>query len=177
MERKFVMTAFGNDRPGIVADVSQVIYENGCNLEDSTMTILAEEFAVILLFSGQGDDLEDRLNKDCRRLEREKAISAFIRPVDPVQPRERRHFFESTLHVEGLDQAGIVYKVSKYLAEHDVNISSLKSGISHVPESGTSIYVMEIKIQIPEGTSLDDFDNGIVQIGDDLNVDIARNDR
>jgi len=26
MEKKFIMTAFGKDRPGIVADVSQIIY-------------------------------------------------------------------------------------------------------------------------------------------------------
>ena len=38
MEQKFIMTAFSKDRPGIVADVTEVIYENGCNLEDSTMT-------------------------------------------------------------------------------------------------------------------------------------------
>ncbi len=174
MEKKFIMTAFGNDRPGIVADVSQVIYENGCNLEDSTMTILSDEFAIILLFSGQGDDLEDRLNKECRRLEREKAISAFIRPVDTARVREKRSFSANTLHVEGLDQAGIVYKVSRHLAEHGVNVASLKSGITYTPESGTAIYVMEIQIQIPDDTSLDDFDKGLVQIGDELNVDITR---
>jgi glycine cleavage system transcriptional repressor len=33
MEKKFIMTVFCKDRPGIVADVSQVIYENGCNLK------------------------------------------------------------------------------------------------------------------------------------------------
>jgi glycine cleavage system transcriptional repressor len=30
MEKKFVMTAFSKDRPGIVADITEVIYENGC---------------------------------------------------------------------------------------------------------------------------------------------------
>ena len=38
MQKKFIMTAFSKDRPGIVADVTEVIYENGCNLEDTTMT-------------------------------------------------------------------------------------------------------------------------------------------
>ena len=37
MNQKFIMIAFGKDRPGIVADVSGIIYENGCNLEDSSM--------------------------------------------------------------------------------------------------------------------------------------------
>ena len=82
MDKKFIMTAFGKDRPGIVADVSQIIYENGCNLEDSTMTLLEDEFTIILLFAGREDgSLENNLLNNCRRLEKEKGITAFIRMV------------------------------------------------------------------------------------------------
>ena len=72
MGKHYIMTAFGKDRPGIVADVSQVLYENGCNLEDSTMTLLADEFTLILLFAAGEEDIEEQLSKACRRLEREK---------------------------------------------------------------------------------------------------------
>ncbi|MEJ2698080.1 MAG: ACT domain-containing protein, partial [Desulfuromonadales bacterium] len=61
MEHRFIMTAFGEDRPGIVADVTRILYENGCNLEDSTMTLLADEFSLILLFSAQGEGIEEVL--------------------------------------------------------------------------------------------------------------------
>ncbi len=47
MSKKFLLTAFSKDRPGIVADISQLIYENGCNLEESAMTNLAGEFAML----------------------------------------------------------------------------------------------------------------------------------
>ena len=53
MENRFIMTAFGQDRPGIVADVTRLLFENGCNLEDTTMTQLADEFTLILLFTSQ----------------------------------------------------------------------------------------------------------------------------
>lgn len=46
MLKKLVLTTFCKDRPGIVADLSEVIYKNGCHLEDSTMTRLAGKFAV-----------------------------------------------------------------------------------------------------------------------------------
>ena len=55
MEKRFIMTAFGVDRPGIVADVTEELYEYGCNLEDTTMTSMLDEFALVLLFSGKGD--------------------------------------------------------------------------------------------------------------------------
>ena len=37
MRRWFAMSAIGRDRPGIVADLADLIYECDCNLEDSRM--------------------------------------------------------------------------------------------------------------------------------------------
>jgi predicted amino acid-binding ACT domain protein len=48
MEKKILMTAFCKDRPGIVADITEIIFQAGCNLEDSTMTSMLDEFAIIL---------------------------------------------------------------------------------------------------------------------------------
>ena len=91
MDKKFIMTAFGKDRPGIVADVSQIIYENGCNLEDSTMTLLADEFTIILLFAGREEgSLESNLLNACRRLEKEKGITAFIRALSGEKPEPKK---------------------------------------------------------------------------------------
>ena len=70
MRRWFALSAIGRDRPGIVADLAELIYECDCNLEDSSMTILGSEFAVLLLLSGQGPDVERRLSAGCKRLER-----------------------------------------------------------------------------------------------------------
>ena len=174
MEQKFIMTAFGKDRIGFVADLSQVIYENGCNLEDSTMTGVADEFALILLFSGKEDgSLEDQLEKDCRRLEREKGISAFIRPVSSETAAPKKAFSSHTLHVEGLDQAGIVFKVSRYLADNNINIANLNSRVGSSPESGAAIYTMEIQVEITHGAPLDNIEQGLAQIADELNVDIS----
>ena len=54
MKRWFALSAIGRDRPGIVADLAELIYECDCNLEDSSMTILGSEFAVLLLLDGRG---------------------------------------------------------------------------------------------------------------------------
>jgi glycine cleavage system transcriptional repressor len=104
------MTAFGLDRPGIVADVTQIMYEHGCNLEDSTMTRLEDEFAMIFLCAGRGEGLEEQLSKTCRRLEREKGISVFLRRIEPHQAKREKAFSTHTLPVEGVDQAGIRYE-------------------------------------------------------------------
>lgn len=173
MEKKFIMTAFGKDRPGIVADVSEVIYENGCNLEDSTMTRLADEFTLILLLSGQDDDLEASLIRECRRLEREKRISAFVRPVEVERPAPVKNVVSRTIRVEGMDQAGIVYKISRYLAENAINIESLTTRMSFSPQSGAALYNMKIETLVPENSCHLDIIRGMERISNDLNVDIT----
>lgn len=48
MAKRFIMTAFAQDRIGIVADITKIIFDAGCNLEDSEMTQLENEFALML---------------------------------------------------------------------------------------------------------------------------------
>lgn len=174
MGTSYIMTAFGKDRPGIVADVTQVLYENGCNLEDSTMTLLAGEFTLILLFTtGSQQDISDDLLKECRRLEHEKGVSAFLRPVSESTAAPKTDYTARTLHVEGLDKAGIVYRVSRFLADNNLNIVDLVSRIQASPESGTSFYLMDIHIQVPEGSDLNKVSDGLALVSEELNVDIS----
>jgi glycine cleavage system transcriptional repressor len=177
MSKKLILTAFSKDRPGIVADIAQIIYENGCNLEDSAMANLAGEFAMIFLFSPLSSeseaDLEGILSTECRRLEREKGISAFIRAVTPARSTPALDIYTKTIHVEGLDQAGIVYKVSRFLADNQINIRTLNSKVTSSPESGAAIYNMTLMVEIPGNTSMDSLEKGLNQVGDQLHVDIT----
>jgi glycine cleavage system transcriptional repressor len=178
MGQRFIMTAFGKDRPGIAADVTGILYENGCNLEDTTMTLMAGEFTLILLFTAGSAEVADPLSRACRRLEQEKGISAFLRPLEPQKTAEPSNRVKTrTLPVEGLDQAGIVYKVSRFLADHRINIVDLKSTVKASPESGTAMYVMDIRVQIPNDTAMDPVEKGLRAVADELNVDITLSGR
>jgi glycine cleavage system transcriptional repressor len=177
MPRKFLLTAFSKDRPGIVADLAQVIYENGCSLEDSAMANLAGEFAMMFLFSplsvGGETDLETALTAECRRLEREKGITAFIRPVDPADHSLSGGAAPWTIKVEGQDQAGIVYKVCRFLADNQINIRTLNSEVVLSPQSGAALYRMTLTANIAAGKVLDEVTAGLNRIGEQLHVDIS----
>ena len=43
------VSAIGSDRPGIVAAVTKVLLDQGCNLEDTSMSILRGHFAMMLV--------------------------------------------------------------------------------------------------------------------------------
>ena len=82
MRSWFILSAVGRDRPGIVADLSQLVFDCEANLEDSRMTILGNEFASILLCSGTEPDLEQRLAEGARRLEWQNRLTVFLRPLE-----------------------------------------------------------------------------------------------
>lgn len=172
MSHRYIMTAFGKDRVGIVADVTRLLYENDCNLEDTTMSMLADEFTLSLLFSSQKVGIEEQLAKECRRLELEKGISAFVRPLPAQQKKESKGYKTCTLHIEGLDQAGIVYKTSQFLADHHLNIIQLNSTASASPQSGATIYHMDIHIQVPEEIPLDQVEEELSAVADELHVEV-----
>ena len=52
MSEHLVITALGDDRPGIVDELSNALFRRDLNIEDSRMSVLGGEFAVLLLVSG-----------------------------------------------------------------------------------------------------------------------------
>jgi glycine cleavage system transcriptional repressor len=153
MKRLFALSAIGRDRPGIVADLAELIYECDCNLEDSRMTILGTEFAVLLLLSGQGPDAERRLSAGCKRLEWEKRLTVFFRPLEGevvAHADKPGRLLEAV--VTGVDKAGIVARVARTLAAVGVNVEDLHTELRPEPGSGTPIYTMRILMRLPPGT-------------------------
>ncbi len=173
MTNRYIMTAFGKDRAGIVADVTRLLYENECNLEDTTMSMLTDEFTLSLLFSSRLPNIVEVLTRECRRLELDKGISAFVRPLQPQQEKDETNYKTCTLHIEGLDQAGIVYKTSQFLADHQLSIIQLDSSTSASPQSGATIYTMTIWVQVPENLPFDQLEEDLSTVANDLNVDIT----
>lgn len=153
MEKKgfFAISAIGKDRPGIVADITEMVYECGCNLEDSSMTILRGYFALLLLLSSHDDDIEERLSVRCKRLEWEKKLTIFFAPIteaeSSLKATDQRVAYE--LKTTGLDKAGIVYKISRLLAGHGINVTDLCTKVAPSPQSGTPLYTMKIHMKVP----------------------------
>ena len=169
----FAMAAIGRDRPGIVADLSECVYACGCNLEDASMTMLGSEFATLMLVSGNGADLPERLYEATKRLEWERHLTVFLRPVDgPGAPGEGTDY---SLSAVGVDRAGIVAGVSRVLADHGVLITDLRGEARPVAESGTLLYTLRIRMRVPEACPLPelqaDLDLAAARLGIEVGVE------
>ena len=74
--------------------------------------------------------------------------------------------------MDGVDQSGIVYKISRFLAENNINIENLSSRRLLSPETGTALYSMEIIVQVPGKMEPKQLERGLSRVGEELNVDI-----
>ena len=66
MEQLIVISAVGGDRTGVVHDLTQIIMDCGGSIKDSRMTTLGEEFAMLLLVSGNWHSVS-RMEQDLAR--------------------------------------------------------------------------------------------------------------
>ena len=144
------LSALGADRPGIVAAVSGVLVDLGCNLEDSTMTNLQGHFAVMLVVAApdgvNARALENALAEVAGRFQ----LVVAVRPLGDVTAAPDGSTTESwTIAVHGADRPGIVRDVTSALADAGGNVVDLSTHL--VGEAGAPVYVMTLWVTLPTG--------------------------
>src|SRR5690348_5046553 len=90
----FAITAVGQDRPGIVAQFTGVLFRQGANLEDCTMTHLRDQFAMLLIVEAPESDLS-ALETALQVVAAQLGLSLVIRPLSPEDGPETSgdHYF------------------------------------------------------------------------------------
>jgi glycine cleavage system transcriptional repressor len=166
---EFAVTAIGRDRPGIVAAISGALLELEGNIEDSQMSILRGNFAVMLIVklpdAADPDDLEVRLGRVRQELELEAVA---VNRVDDLGAATTRPSHVITVY--GADHPGIVHAVSAALAERGVNITGLETRLAGASDS--PLYVMIIEAAVQEGSEAD-LEATLSQVGDQAEVEVS----
>ena len=141
--RLWILSAVGGDRPGIVAQVTRALYRLGCNLEDSAMTRLGGEFAIMLVCSSAASLSSEQLDAALAPLAPPSAgLSIHVKPLAFSAPRRAR-VQSHVISVYGADRPGIVYRVAELLARRGVNITDLSTRRTE------SLYLMLLEVELP----------------------------
>jgi len=175
MKTYFILSAIGKDRPGIVADVSEVIYGCGGNIEDSSMSLLRNHFALLLLFSTDSEEVNQKLSSGLKRLEWEKNLTVFYSPVtfEEAYPNDREQADRHKITTSGVDHAGIVFKVCQLLADRKVNIIDMKTHRVLSAESGTPLFEMDIDVEVPHSVSEHGLREDLHRLANELMIDLV----
>jgi glycine cleavage system transcriptional repressor len=175
MKTYFILSAMGKDRPGIVADVSEVIYECGGNIEDSSMSLLRNHFALLLLFSTEREEVNQKLSPALKRLEWEKKLTVFYSSItfEEAYPKWEEQTDRFKITTSGVDHAGIVFKICRLLADRKVNIIDMETRRVLSAESGTPLFEMDMDIGIPRSISEQGLREELHRLANQLRIDLV----
>ncbi len=168
----YAVTVVGKDRPGIVAGTAGVLYRLGCNIEDSSSTMLGGEFSMILIVSHERPFSKGKLLDEFRGLAEEMGLTVAARPLSIDEVAYQAPQGELCMvSVYGSDQPGIVYRVTKELAERRVNITDLNTKLVGTREE--PVYVLMLEASLPEEIAIDDVAAMLDEIKKELKVEIS----
>jgi glycine cleavage system transcriptional repressor len=159
---EFAITVIGHDRPGIIADTSEVLAGLGLNLTDSTMTLLRGHFAMTLICAGEPK--ADQIEAALRPLTAGGSLVTSVREVgpEPDEPATGGHF---VLSLHGADRLGIVAAVTRVLAAAGGNVTDLTTRLVG------DLYVLVAEVDLPAAVDLEEVTERLREVGEGLGVE------
>ncbi len=173
MDHFAIVTAFGQDRPGIVALMADSLYQLGCNIEDTCMTRLRREFIMMLMVR-----LPDGVNAETLA----SRLTPYTTPLDlavlcrslPDQAAARQAALEGPtfmLSVYGADHPGIVAQVARTVAQQGGNITDMNTRV--IGSGDAPVYVMVLEIQLQNAQQADPLKQALEELKPLLGVDLT----
>ncbi|MFT5497998.1 MAG: glycine cleavage system regulatory protein [Kiritimatiellia bacterium] len=168
MKSSLVMTILGEDRPGLVEELSTLVSAYEGNWEESRMAHLAGHFAGIL-----------------KVVLPEEQRDGFLAALDALKPRLSIQVSESqdtpastplraaTIEIVGQDRPGIVSQITRAMTAHLINVDELSTECSSAPMSAEQLFKARARIRIPDSISLEALRDELEQIAADLMIDLV----
>lgn len=156
-----VVTAVGPDRPGLVKEFAGHIRKLGGNIEDTRMSKLGGEFAVLVLVTGDAAALSE-LKATSTQLESALGVTCFFHDTSTVASSSDTSLF--IFHASGLDHPGIVESITDVLAARSINVTSFTSWIENAPLTGTPVFVIEAELDVPKEANHQELKSSLAEV-------------
>lgn len=171
MKKYMILTCVGKDRPGIVDDISNTLFEHNANIEDSRMAVMGGRFSVMILFSCTLGELE-RIRASVQGL-RPLGLEATLHEADDPAALEMRPALPLILETTAMDHPGIVRKMVQILRSHDVNILGLNTRVTRAPFSGAPLFNLNLEAAVPTATPLAQVKEELEKLAAAMNLDLS----
>lgn len=161
----FIISAVGRDRPGMAHALAQHLFEAGCNLEDTTMTRLSGEFAMILIVSPPPGLALELLRQRLSSLEASHGLWVSLRDIEDEEASPEPAAPRFIVTAYGPDNAGLLARMAGAFAAHKVNLTDVQTRMA-----GNEVYVMLFEVEAPPGLSEDDLRLAVEKAAGEMGV-------
>ena len=168
MNELLVLTAIGEDRPGIVDDLTHVLLNAELNIEDSRMSVLGGEFAIILLITGTAEALK-QIQQEKDQLETALNLKLLFKPTKARSSVTGKVSYH--IKVVGMDHPGIVHRLARFLSQRNINIEDLETESYPAPHTGTPMFAVNMTVDIPNELATSKLRDEFLELCDEQNLD------
>ncbi|MDD5403793.1 MAG: glycine cleavage system protein R [Sulfuricella sp.] len=162
------ITASGEDRVGLVEQLTNQITATGCNIEQSRMGVLGGQFALIMLLSGPWNALS-KLESQLPVMGEELGLAIIHRRTQARKKGEALIPYQ--VEVVALDHPGIVHSLARFFARSGINIEALETDTYHAPHTGTPMFSVRMTVGVPAKMQISTLRDNFFTYCDDLNLD------
>lgn len=166
MIQNYILTLIGDDRPGLVESLADVVNQHQGNWLESRLANLAGKFSGIVLIAmpqGQSQAFEEAILQL-----KDSGLSVRATKANSEKPTGRH---TETMSVIANDRPGILSEVTAVLARLGVNLEELTTDCAPAPMSNETLFSAVAKISIPDHVSDDQMSEALEQLADDLIVE------
>lgn len=165
----YVLTAIGDDRPGLVAALAAAVDENGGNWVDSQLALLAGKFAGIV----QVDVPEGSVGAFLEALPAlAEEVGLGVEASAAVSAGASSTGESLRLHLLGQDRTGMVREVTSAVTSQGATIDGLRTWTREAPEGGGMLFEAEAEVRLAAGADDDGIREALEQIAAELMVDL-----
>lgn len=163
--KPFIITLIGEDKPGLLASLADIVYQHNGNWLASNFALMAGKFAgfaevhlpdnnvgaVSEIFSARTD------------------VQIIMSPGSADANPEIKH---ATFSIIGNDKPGIVNELSTVLTRNGANINRFESKCESAPSAGNTLFKARAFVAVPADFDLDILVDAMEHIANDLMIDI-----
>ncbi len=169
MKQFIAISAIGNDRIGLVHDLSKTVADCGGSISESRMTALGSDFAMLLLVSGNWHSIA-RIETDLEQAGGDRPASR-SRCGAPRSVPAREDMIPYSVDVVCLDQAGIVIGCSGFFAARGIDIGELSTRGYAAAHTGAQMFSVYMIVNVPSRIHVGALREEFMDFCDQMNLD------
>lgn len=174
MESQMIISVMSKDRPGIIADVTGAIYELEGDLADLNQSVLCGYLTMILIATFNSSITPEDVLAKLSHTKSEIKFDAVVKKIETPIEILKAGMPEKTyiLTAQGKNKSGLVYGISSFCYERDINIMDLVTTLAG------DQYTMILQLDLSHIASIKDVRDDLAEYADKtgLRVVLQHND-
>ena len=144
--KKMIISVLGKDRPGIIAAVTRILFEQDCNIENVSQTILQHEFSGIFIIAVPDLLSEPELHQHLETGLVPMGLHVYETPLSDTIDAPAVASEPFVITTKGPDRKGLVATITAVMAAHRVNVTNLQAVFKGGDDPNANIMIYEVDI-------------------------------